>query len=50
MINIGILGMGTIGTGVVEVINENAERIYQRTGERLKIKRILVRDLKKRGL
>lgn len=48
MINIGILGMGTIGTGVVEVINENAERIYQRTGERLKIKRILVRDLKKK--
>lgn len=44
MINIAVLGYGTVGSGVVEVINTNGKRIGQRIGEELNIKYVL--DLK----
>lgn len=31
MINIAVMGYGTVGSGVVEVIDTNGERIAQRT-------------------
>ena len=34
MINIAVMGYGTVGSGVVEVINTNGARINQRIGER----------------
>lgn len=33
MINIAVMGYGTVGSGVVEVINTNGARINQRIGE-----------------
>ena len=41
MINIAVLGYGTVGSGVVEVINTNRESINQRAGEELRIKYVL---------
>lgn len=41
---IGLLGLGTVGSGVVEVLNKNAEDISKRVGAAVKIKKILVRD------
>lgn len=44
MINIAVMGYGTVGSGVVEVVNTNGARINQRIGDELKIKYVL--DLK----
>ncbi len=41
MINIAVMGYGTVGSGVVEVINTNGARINQRIGEKLQIKYVL---------
>ena len=41
MINVAILGYGTVGGGVAEVLNTNASDIAGRVGEELKIKYIL---------
>ena len=41
MINIAVMGYGTGGSGVVEVINTNGARINQRIGEELNIKYVL---------
>lgn len=43
--NIAILGYGTVGSGVVEVINTNKESINKRAGREITIKHVL--DLKK---
>jgi len=41
MINIAILGYGTIGTGVVEVLSTNGESIMRRAGDQINIKYVL---------
>ncbi len=41
MVNIAVMGYGTVGSGVVEVINTNHERINQRIGDELRIKYVL---------
>lgn len=41
MINIAIFGYGTIGSGVVEVLNTNGESIKKRAGDRINIKYVL---------
>ncbi len=41
MIKIAVLGYGTVGSGVVEVINTNGKIIDKRVGEKLRIKHIL---------
>ena len=41
MINIAVMGYGTVGSGVVEVINTNHELINKRVGEELNIKYVL---------
>ncbi|MDD3173322.1 MAG: homoserine dehydrogenase [Herbinix sp.] len=41
MINIAVLGYGTIGTGVVEVLNTNGESIAKRAGDQINIKYVL---------
>ncbi|MFA5536118.1 MAG: homoserine dehydrogenase [Bacillota bacterium] len=48
-IKIGLLGCGTVGSGVVKLLAKNATEIALKTGSRLEIKKILVKDpLKKR--
>ena len=41
MIKIAVLGYGTVGSGVVEVINTNNAVINERIGEALEIKYVL---------
>ncbi len=44
-VNVGLIGFGTVGTGVVRVIKENAGIIKDRLGAELVIKRIADKDL-----
>ncbi|MCF6178537.1 MAG: homoserine dehydrogenase [Geopsychrobacter sp.] len=44
-INVGLLGFGTIGTGVVRVFQQNAEVIRQRTGVEMRLTRIADLDI-----
>ena len=46
MIQIAILGLGTVGTGVARVVAENARQIERKLGEPLQVKTILVRHFK----
>ena len=41
MLNVAVLGYGTVGSGVVEVIEKNKEEINKKSGENLNIKYIL---------
>ena len=43
-IGVGILGLGVVGSGVIKMIMENKESLYQKTGNHLSIERILVQD------
>jgi homoserine dehydrogenase len=44
---IGLLGLGTVGSGVVELLEKNRQHIESRVGAELWIKSALVRDLSK---
>ena len=45
MIQIAVMGFGTVGSGVVEVLTENAESIARNAGAEINVKYILdVRD------
>jgi homoserine dehydrogenase len=51
VIRIGLLGCGTVGGGVATILAEEADDIAARTGARLEITRVAVRDASKdRGL
>lgn len=41
MVNVAVLGYGTVGSGVVEVLNTNKEIIKQKAGDELKVKYVL---------
>jgi homoserine dehydrogenase len=45
-VTLGILGLGTVGAGVVKILRQNREVLERRVGIPLHIKRIAVRDLK----
>jgi len=50
-IQVGMLGLGTVGSGVVRLIRENASIIQEKLGAKLNLRRIAVRDTKKdRGI
>ncbi len=46
-LRVGIAGFGTVGTGVVRVLEESAKLIQERIGREIVIKTILVRDINK---
>ena len=48
MIKIGLLGLGTVGSGVYRIIRDNKESIEQKVGTELEIEKILVNDLNKK--
>src|SRR5689334_18799054 len=49
-LKIGLLGSGTVGGGLVELVHKNSSLIRQRVGVELSISKILVRDpLKERA-
>ncbi len=43
-IGVGLIGMGTVGTGVVQVLLENADEIERRLGARLRLVKVADRD------
>lgn len=46
-LNVGVLGFGTVGSGVVRILNEHQDKISQITGYDITITKVLVRDLSK---
>ncbi len=46
-INIGLLGLGTVGSGVFEVLTTHRENFQSKVGAELKIKAILEKDVSK---
>lgn len=50
-IKVGLLGFGTVGTGVLRIIRDHSEKIEQTLGRTFTISKVLVRDVEKyRGL
>lgn len=46
-INIGLLGVGTVGSGVLHVLEHNGGEIAKKAGCKIEIKKILVRNPQK---
>ena len=46
-LQLAIVGLGNVGTGVAKILTEHPERILQRAGRRIEIRRAVVRDLNK---
>jgi homoserine dehydrogenase len=50
-INVGMIGLGTVGTGALRILRDNADLIRQRVGVGIEVSRIAVRDLRRdRGI
>lgn len=50
-VNIGLIGFGTVGTGVIKILQKNATEILNKTGIKINLKKIADLDLKKdRGI
>ena len=47
-INIGILGLGIVGSGTVALLNQNQHDIERKVGVPVRIRKIALRDLRKR--
>ncbi len=47
MIRVGMLGLGTVGSGVYKILTEDQSQIQSKLGCRVEIAKILVRDKKK---
>jgi len=45
VVRVGMLGAGTVGTGVWRILTDHADTIAARTGARIELTRIAVRDL-----
>ena len=48
MINIALLGLGTVGTGVAEILGKRHVEIKAITGQKINLKKILVQDISKK--
>jgi homoserine dehydrogenase len=47
-LNIALVGCGTVGTGVVRILQSSEDSLTRRTGRTIRLRRIVVRDLNKR--
>lgn len=47
VIGVGMIGLGTVGGGVARLLDEQAKLYTQRTGKRIELRRVLVRDTQK---
>ena len=51
MINVGIIGFGTVGTGTARILLENSDILSQKTGFNINLKKIADKDIKRdRGI
>ena len=48
VVNVGMLGLGTVASGVVNILKVNSEQVKYRAGTEIKIKKILVTDKQKK--
>jgi homoserine dehydrogenase len=46
-IKVGLLGFGTVGTGVLRIIEQHQEDLYHQTGCKIKVGKILVQSMEK---
>src|SRR5579871_1696791 len=46
-VRLGLLGCGTVGGGVIQLLRDNAEYLAQSVGAPLEVARVLVRDAEK---
>lgn len=44
-VNIGVIGLGTVGAGTVDVLERNREEIARRAGREIRVTRAAVRDI-----
>lgn len=47
-VNVGLCGLGTVGTGVVKLLTGHADEIKYKVGTEIQIKKILVNDVEKK--
>ena len=47
VIGVGMIGLGTVGSGVAKLLRDEAALYQQRTGKRIELRRVLVRDVGK---
>ena len=47
-VNIGLIGAGTVGSGVVQALKRNGALMASRLGVRLRVTRVAVRSLRKK--
>jgi homoserine dehydrogenase len=47
-VSVGLLGLGTVGSGVVKIIENHQDQLIHQVGCPVKIKKVLVRDLYKK--
>jgi homoserine dehydrogenase len=50
IINVGLIGLGTVGTGVVRLLQQNADSIAKKAGVSIRVTKIAVRDTAKARL
>ena len=48
VIKVGLLGLGTVGSGVYKLIERQKEEMCQKTGADIKIEKILVHNINKK--
>lgn len=48
MVNIGLLGLGTVGTGIVQIIEDRKNYLEKLIGTEINISKILIRDIDKK--
>ncbi len=46
-IKIGLIGLGTVGTGVLQMVMNNQDKVSNITGQNLSVKTIVVHDVNK---
>src|SRR6476660_6499847 len=47
IVGVGLIGFGTVGSGVAKLLHDEAARYERATGKRLVLRRVLVRDASK---
>lgn len=50
VVNVGVLGLGTVGSGVVRLLKDHASKISNITGRKLVVKTIVVHNLDKKEI
>ena len=46
-VQVGLIGMGVVGTGVARLLIEESDRLARRSGRAIRLKRVVVNDLQK---